>query len=128
MGLDSFYYTGFNSDASFKGDTVFYSSEKFTAIIIDYSDGKVCSKKILFVFKAGTVLPIDSREIMVNCDRELNSDYYYTDYRLLPGSVIETTEYFMPPETNDGSDTARVHEMIKLVINTEGKIDTASIK
>ena len=126
--LDSVYYITYNKEATFRGDTILKMAHHITGVIINYSDALVCSKTILFIFLPGSGYSSDYKEIDENCDRELSMDYYYTDYRLLGDSGIVSTEFHLPPEKDDGSDTAKVSQVLKLVVNPKGTIDTLSIR
>ncbi len=118
--IDSFYYTGSRSDVIFTGDTVFGLHDKLKGLIIDYDDRENCIYKFLFIFNTIDTQNTDYRKIYSNCDRDKSSDYYRLDYKFLSDSSFQTSESFIPRN----SDKITKIERIKMRVNNRGRIDT----
>ncbi|MDP4261207.1 MAG: hypothetical protein Q8941_01640 [Bacteroidota bacterium] len=125
--IDSLYYTGLSSEAAFEGDTVLRLKYGCTGAIINYSDGRNCLNKLFLVFRAGTTISSDYREIETGCDRDFSGNYFYTRYKLLNDSSLITTEYYIPPNKEE-EDAGTVWEKIKYGISQKGLMDTIMIK
>jgi hypothetical protein len=125
--IDSFYYTGYYSNAAFQGDTVFHLKYGNTGVIINYDDWKNCSKKLFLVFPASAIINSDFKQVETDCDRDYSSDYHSTRYKLLSDSSFETIEYYVPANKEE-DDEGSVWERIKYRINQKGLIDTLRIK
>jgi hypothetical protein len=117
--IDSLFYTGFHSEASFVGDTIVRLRNGFTGAIIEYDDHKNCMFKFLFVFSPGDNLNTDYERIYSDCDRDGDSDYTTTRYRLLNDSLFEISENYFP----EHSDEPTISKT-RWLVNQKGGIDS----
>jgi hypothetical protein len=125
--IDSFYYTELYSEATFEGDTIYRLHNGATGAIINYNDGRNCSKKLFLIFPAGATINSDFKTIETDCDRDYSGNYFYIHYKLLGDSGLETTEYYIPPNKEEDDD-GKVWERIKYKISKSGQLDTLMIK
>ena len=90
--IDSIYYTGMFSDASFSGDTVFNCPNGLRIMIIDYDDRKSCIYRFLLVIVSANHQNIDNKIIYTDCDHDEGANYTTLKYRLINDSIFETIE------------------------------------
>ena len=117
--IDSVFYTGFHGEATFVGDTIVRLRNGFTGAIIEYDDHKNCIFKFLFVFSPRDNLNTDYERIYSDCDRDGDSDYTTTRYKLLNDSVFEISENYFP----EHSDEPTISKT-RWFVNQKGGIDS----
>ena len=98
--IDSASYTGYFSNASFTGDTVFHFFGGFIGAIIKYNDGKFCITKWMYLFSPEKNENTTSMEIYSDCDRDEDSEYSFLRYKFLNESSFETIESFIPANSH----------------------------
>jgi len=114
--IDSIYFTGIFSNASFKGDTVIKRNKGYYIAIIDYDDTRMCIYRFLLVINSESI-NTDKKIVSTDCDRDESADYTSLNYRLMSDSSFETTETFMP-----AGKTQKKVEKMKWKVNKDGKI------
>jgi hypothetical protein len=119
--IDSFYFTGRHSDATFTGDTILPLSNNFIGAIVDYDDKSNCIYKFLLIFSPGENKNTDYKRIYSECDRDESADYLRLDYELLNDSCFQTIESYIPKN----SDSVSQVEKIKWNIDHHGLIDSS---
>jgi hypothetical protein len=76
--INSLFYNDLYNRATFAGDTVLQMHNGITGVIMTYSDGRNCSKKLFLTFLAGSVANSDYKWIKTDCDRDFSGNYFYT--------------------------------------------------
>jgi hypothetical protein len=117
--IDSLFYTGFHSEATFVGDTIVRLRNGFIGAIIEYDDHKNCIFKFLFVFRPGDNLNTDHEWIYSDCDRDGDSYYTTTRYKLLNDSVFEISENYFPEHSEEPTISRT-----RWLVNQKGGIDS----
>ena len=117
--IDSLFYTGFYGEATFVGDTIVRLRNGFTGAIIEYDDHKNCIFKFLFVFSPDDNLNTDYERIYSDCDRDGDSDYTTTRYKLLNDSAFEISENYFPEHSEEPTISKT-----RWLVNQKGGIDS----
>lgn len=128
--LDSAYYTGMYSNATFRGDTTWSLKNGAKAAIVNYSDNLVCSYKIIFIFLPEILISIDSEKISTDCDRDDEGGYTTLEYTLLNDSSLKTKETHVS-ESWDNKTPVTTITNINWSINNKGfiePVDTVEVK
>jgi hypothetical protein len=118
--IDSMFYTGRFSNASFVGDTVFNFSNSYKGAIIEYDDRQNCIHKFLLIFSPIENQNTDYKRIYSDCDRDPSADYITLSYKILKDSTFQTIESYIPANT----DKIAQIEKIKWHINNRGLVDS----
>jgi hypothetical protein len=117
--IDSLFYTGFYKEATFVGDTIVRLRNGFTGAIIEYDDHKNCIFKFLFVFSPRDNLNTGHELIYSDCDRDGDSYYTTTRYKLLNDSVFEISENYFPEHSEEPAISKT-----RWLVNQKGGIDS----
>lgn len=118
--FDSIHYTGYNSNATFDGDTLFHMRNNLTGIVITYGS-PVCLQKFLILFNRDQK-EIGRTEVFTGCDGPEDEDYSSTDYILLNDSTYETIETFRPANADEKNLPEKITK-VKWRISQSGSIE-----
>ena len=93
--IDSVYWTGVDHGGHFVGDSIYFREQKHPLLVLNYSDGLVCTYLFLLVFDSSGLHNSDYRIIEMNCDVDGSSGYTDLSYQILNDSTImlERTSY-----------------------------------
>jgi hypothetical protein len=123
IAIDSIYYTGIYSNATFTGDTTWNLHSGVKAAIIEYSDGLVCSHKLIVIFSSDKGTSTDSKFISNDCDRDESANYETLEFKLITDSTFETTKTYIPSNSNNKKSVSII-QRTSWIISNRGKIDT----
>ena len=123
--IESFYYTGFNSDATFEGDTVVNFSNGYLGAILNYNDGKVCSKKLLFIFDSTGKKNTSYEMIALDCDHF--DDEYINQVYVLSDTMLETRKSIYPFTDNSSDSIPKSTEIVRWKVNSKGILDSTGL-
>jgi len=65
----------FTEKSKFTGDTVYFRDSDHPVVIMEYSDGMVCSKKFLLVYQRNTLKNTACKLVETDCDEDDASNY-----------------------------------------------------
>lgn len=116
--IDTVYYTGMFSDVGFTGDTVLNFRNGFKGAIINYDDRRSCIYKFLLIMNSDNHNTAN-KIIYTDCDHDESADYTTLRYKLLNGSIFETTETYIPAK----SKTQKI-EKLKWKVSNKGTINS----
>ena len=86
--IDSIYWTGVYHGGHFVGESIYFRDQKHPLLVLNYSDGLVCSDLFLLVFDSSGMYNSDYRIIEMNCDADGSSGYSALSYHILNDSTI----------------------------------------
>ena len=106
--LDSFMYkkrSEYGGVPLFRGDTVYFADKEFPIVIIDYSDGLVCSQKYLLAFRLKGMKSLDYKEVEINCDQDQSAEFFgETKFEIVNDSSFNVMDFYYPnPEVSDST-------------------------
>ena len=114
--IDSTYL---HKNVFFTGDTLYPINENYSALVLNYNDGLVCSYRFILIMDLKTNVNTDYVIGKTDCDRDGDSEYYSYSY-VIKNGVIKITQ----KHAEEGEDELKIGRVTSYSVTDKGKLKT----
>lgn len=114
--IDSTYL---HKNVFFTGDTIYPINENYSALVLNYNDGLVCSYRFILIMDLKTNVNTDYVIGKTDCDRDGDSEYYSYSY-VIKNGVIKITQ----KHAEEGEDELKIGRVTSYAVTEKGKLKT----
>ncbi|MCW3083921.1 MAG: hypothetical protein JWP12_1287 [Bacteroidetes bacterium] len=114
--IDSTYL---HKNVFFTGDTIYTLNENYSALILNYNDGLVCSYQFILIMDLKNNANTDYVVGKTDCDRDGENEYYSYSF-VIKNGIIKITQ----KHAEEGEDELKIGRATSYVVTDKGKLKT----